>query len=54
MIVIESKRKKPETIKKAHPNAILADVTCKSKYSELRNLVRFFHGAGYRLVILLE
>ena len=46
MIVIESKRKKPETIKKAHPNAILADVTCKSKYSELRKLSPFFPWGG--------
>ena len=27
MIIIESKRKKPETILKAYPGAILADVT---------------------------
>lgn len=31
MIIIESKRKKPETILKKYPNAILADVTSKAK-----------------------
>lgn len=31
MIIIESKRKKPETLLKALPNAILADVTSKAK-----------------------
>lgn len=31
MILIESKRKKPETILKKYPNAILADVTSQAK-----------------------
>ncbi len=31
MIIIESKRKKPETLLKSHPDAILADVTSKAK-----------------------
>lgn len=31
MIIIESKRKKPETILKKYPNAILADVTSSAK-----------------------
>lgn len=31
MIIIESKRKKPETILKQYPNAILADVTSSAK-----------------------
>lgn len=31
MIIIESKRKKPETILKKYPNAILADVTSQAK-----------------------
>ena len=30
MILIESKRKKAETILKKYPGAILADVTCKT------------------------
>ena len=31
MIIIESKRKKPETILKKYPDAILADVTSGAK-----------------------
>ena len=31
MIIIESKRKKPETIQRKYPNAILADVTSSAK-----------------------
>lgn len=31
MIIIESKRKKPATIMKKHPDAILADVTSGAK-----------------------
>lgn len=31
MIIIESKRKKPATILKKYPNAVLADVTCGAK-----------------------
>ena len=31
MIIVESKRKKPETILKQYPNAILADVTSGAK-----------------------
>jgi hypothetical protein len=31
MIIIESKRKKPENILKAHPGAIIADVTSQAK-----------------------
>ncbi len=41
MIIIESKRKKPATILKRHPNAILADVTSSAK-DGLRKLSPFY------------
>ena len=31
MIIMESKRKKPTTIQKLYPNAILTDVNCKAE-----------------------
>ena len=34
MIIIESKRKKPETILKKYPDAILADVTSRVRGGE--------------------
>lgn len=45
MIVIESKRKKPETILKKYPGAILADVTSSSK-GKLVQLSPFFPHGG--------
>ena len=41
MIIIESKRKKPATILKKYPEAILADVTSQAD-SRLRELSPFF------------
>lgn len=41
MIIIDSKRKKPETILKRYPNAILADVTSKAK-DGLKKLSPFY------------
>jgi hypothetical protein len=44
MILIESKKKKPENIQKRHPNAILADVTSKAT-DDLVKLSPFYpHG----------
>ena len=40
MIIIESKRKKTETLLKKYPDAILADVTSKAK----DGLVKLFEG----------
>ena len=45
MIVIESKRKKPETILKNYPGAILADVTSSAK-GKLVQLSPFFPHCG--------
>ena len=45
MIVIESKRKKPETILKNYPGAILADVTSSAK-GKLVQLSPFFPHGG--------
>ena len=45
MIVIESKRKKPETILKQYPDAILADVTSGAK-DGLRKLSPFYPHGG--------
>ena len=45
MIVIESKRKKPETILKKYPDAILADVTSGAK-DGLRKLSPFYPHGG--------
>jgi hypothetical protein len=45
MIIIESKRKKPETILKKYPNAILADVTSGAK-DGLRKLSPFYPHYG--------
>jgi len=41
MIIVESKRKKPATILKKYPDAILADVTSGAK-DGLRMLIPFF------------
>ena len=45
MIIIESKRKKPETILKKYPNAILADVT-SGAMDGLRKLSPFYPHGG--------
>lgn len=45
MIIIESKRKKAETILKAYPNAILADVTSSAK-DDLVKLSPFYPHGG--------
>ena len=45
MIIIESKRKKPATILKKYPNAILADVTSSAK-DGLRKLSPFYPHGG--------
>ncbi|MBQ5983245.1 MAG: hypothetical protein IJL54_13885 [Prevotella sp.] len=44
MIIIESKRKKPETILKQYPNAILADVTSGAKDSLIKLSPFYPHG----------
>jgi hypothetical protein len=45
MIIIESKRKKPATIMKKYPNAILADVTSGSP-NDLKKLSPFYPHGG--------
>ena len=45
MIIVENKRKKPATILKKHPNAILADVTSGAK-DGLRKLSPFYPHGG--------
>ena len=45
MIIIESKRKKPETILKKYPDAILADVTSQAD-TRLRELSPFYPHGG--------
>lgn len=45
MILIESKRKKPETILKKYPNAILADVTSNAA-DDLKKLSPFYPHGG--------
>jgi hypothetical protein len=45
MILIQSKRKKPETILKQYPDAILADVTSTAK-DDLRKLSPFYPHGG--------
>ncbi|MFV0555319.1 MAG: DUF6939 family protein [Mangrovibacterium sp.] len=45
MIIIESKRKKPENILKKYPGAILADVTSKAE-DDLRKLSPFYPHGG--------
>lgn len=44
MIIIESKRKKPENILKKHPNAIIADVTSQAKDGLVRLSPFYPHG----------
>lgn len=44
MIIIESKRKKPETILKKYPNAILADVTSSAKDGLMKLSPFYPHG----------
>lgn len=44
MIIIESKRKKPETIVKKYPDAILADVTSNAKDSLVKLSPFYPHG----------
>lgn len=46
MIVIESKRKKPATILKEYPDAILADVTSSTTNDGLRKLSPFYPHGG--------
>lgn len=46
MIVIESKRKKPETLLREYPNAVFCDVTSKSAFLGLRQLSPFFPWGG--------
>lgn len=46
MIIIESKRKKPATILKKYPDAILADVTSSSPNDGLRKLSPFYPHGG--------
>lgn len=46
MIVIESKRKKPETLLKEYPNAVFCDVTSKSPQLGLRQLSPFYPWGG--------
>lgn len=46
MIVIESKRKKPATILKEYPDAILADVTSSTTIDGLRKLSPFYPHGG--------
>lgn len=46
MIVIESKRKRPETLLKDYPNAIICDVTSKSLYLGLRQLSPYYPWGG--------
>ena len=49
MIIVESKRKKPATVLKKYPNAILADVTSGAK-DGLRKLSPFYpHGGHHQL-----
>lgn len=42
MIVIESKRKRPESLFKDYPNAVFYDVTSKSPYKALQQLSPFY------------
>ena len=44
MIIVESKRKKPETIRKKYPNAILADVTSSAKNGLVKLSPFYPHG----------
>ena len=44
MIIIESKRKKPETILKQYPDAILADVTSSAKDGLVKMSPFYPHG----------
>lgn len=46
MIVIESKRKKAETLLKEYPNAVFCDVTSKSPYKALQQLSPFYPWGG--------
>ena len=46
MIIIESKRKKPATIYKKYPGAILADVTSSTTNDSLRKLSPFYPHGG--------
>ena len=46
MIVIESKRKRPATIYKKYPGAILADVTSSTTNDSLRKLSPFYPHGG--------
>ena len=46
MIIIESKRKKPATILKEYPDAILADVTSSTTNDGLRKLSPFYPHGG--------
>ena len=47
MIIIESKRKKPETILKKYPDAILADVTSGAKDGLVKLSPFYPHGIGF-------
>ena len=49
MIIIESKRKKPATILKKYPDAILADVTSGAK-DGLRKLSPFYPHGGIHVL----
>lgn len=46
MIVIESKRKKSETLLKEYPEAVFCDVTSKSPYKALQQLSPFYPWGG--------
>lgn len=46
MIIIESKRKKPATILKKYPDAIMADVTSSTPHEGLRKLSPFYPHGG--------
>lgn len=46
MIIIESRRKKAETLQKLYPGAVLADVTSKSDNAQLVKLSPFYPHGG--------
>lgn len=46
MIIVESKRKKPENILKKYPDAVLADVTSTSPNAQLRQFSPFYPHGG--------
>ncbi len=53
MIIIESKRKKPETILKKYPGAIVADVTSKAT-DGLVKLIPFYPHYGIFLIWIIS